>query len=275
MADTDGIIELKPKRTLTGLSVWGQVKIYANLLAVPAALIVIWQILANAGVLLEIILPAPSRVVQALGRIIRDGSLGLDFEVSALRVLRGYLWGVAVGLLLGFSCGLSKFMERLAGPLVDVIRQIPIIAWIPLIILWFGIGETSKTIIIAKSVAVPVFINTLQGIRGVPKEYVEVASVLELRYFRMLFRIILPSALPSIFAGLRLSAGFAWMAVVTAEMLGGLTGLGYALLRARDFLESDILIALMAVIGLVGLVLDRLIRLLESRVLHWRKAYNG
>jgi sulfonate transport system permease protein len=275
MADTGGIIELKPKRAVTVLSVWEQVKIYANLLAVPAALIIIWQLLANAGVLLEIILPAPSRVVRALGRIIRDGSLGLDFEVSALRVLRGYLWGVAIGLLLGFSCGLSKFMERLAGPLVDMIRQIPIIAWIPLIILWFGIGETSKTIIIAKSVAVPVFINTLQGIRGVPKEYVEVAGVLELRYFRMLFRIILPSALPSIFAGLRLSAGFAWMAVVTAEMLGGLTGLGYALLRARDFLESDILIALMVVIGLVGLVLDRLIRLLESRVLHWRKAYTG
>jgi sulfonate transport system permease protein len=275
MADTDGIIELKPKRTLAGLPILERVKIYANLLAVPAALIVIWQILANAGVLLEIILPAPVRVVQALGRIIRDGSLGLDFEVSALRVLKGYLWGVIVGLLLGFSCGLSKFMERLVGPLVDIIRQIPIIAWIPLIVLWFGIGETSKTIIIAKSVAVPVLVNTLQGIRGAPKEYVEVASVLELRYFRMLFRIILPSALPSIFAGLRLSAGFAWMAVVTAEMLGGLTGLGYALLRARDFLESDILIALMVVIGLVGLALDRLIRLMEYKVLHWRKAYNG
>jgi sulfonate transport system permease protein len=275
MADTDGIIELKPKRTVAGLSLLERAKIYANLLAVPAALIVVWQILANAGVLLEIILPAPVRVVQALGRIIRDGSLGLDFEVSALRVLKGYLWGVIVGLLLGFSCGLSKFMERLVGPLVDIIRQIPIIAWIPLIVLWFGIGETSKTIIIAKSVAVPVLVNTLQGIRGAPKEYVEVASVLELRYFRMLFRIILPSALPSIFAGLRLSAGFAWMAVVTAEMLGGLTGLGYALLRARDFLESDILIALMVVIGLVGLALDRLIRLMEYKVLHWRKAYNG
>jgi sulfonate transport system permease protein len=275
MADTNAIIELKPKRAVTGLSVLERIKIYANLLAVPAAVIVIWQLLANAGVLLEIILPAPTKVILALGRIIRDGSLGLDFGVSALRVFKGYLWGIGVGLLLGFSCGLSKFMERLVGPLVDAIRQIPIIAWIPLIILWFGIGETSKTVIIAKSTAVPVFVNTLQGIRGVPKEYVEVASVLELRYFKMLFRIILPSALPSIFAGLRLSAGFAWMAVVTAEMLGGLTGLGYALLRARDFLESDILIALMVVIGVVGLVLDRLIRILEYRILHWRKAYNG
>jgi sulfonate transport system permease protein len=148
-------------------------------------------------------------------------------------------------------------------------------AWIPLIILWFGIGEISKTIIIAKSVFVPVFLNTLQGIRGVPKDYIEVAAVLELGYFKLLRKVILPSALPSIFTGLRLGAGFSWMAVVAAEMLGGLTGLGYGLLRARDFLESDKLIALMIVIGLVGLVLDRLIRLLESRVLHWRKAFKG
>jgi sulfonate transport system permease protein len=265
----------KQKKFSLGLSFFERVKIYANLLIVPAALVLVWQLLANAGVLLEIVLPAPSKVVRALLRIIRDGSLALDFGTSAIRVVKGYLWGIVVGLLLGFSCGLSKFMERLIGPLVDTIRQIPMIAWIPLIIIWFGIGETSKTIIIAKSVAVPVFINTLQGIRGVPKEFIEVANVLELRYTKLLWKIILPSALPSIFAGLRLAAGFAWMAVVTAEMLGGLTGLGYGLLRARDFLESDILIALMVVIGIVGLVIDRLIRLLESRVLHWRKAYNG
>jgi sulfonate transport system permease protein len=275
MADIEFTAAEKTKKNFPGLPFLERVKIYANLLVVPAALILVWQLLAKAGVLLEIVLPAPSKVIRALVRIIRDGSLALDFGTSALRVVKGYLWGIAVGLLLGFSCGLSKFMERLIGPLVDTIRQIPMIAWIPLIIIWFGIGETSKTIIIAKSVAVPVFINTLQGIRGVPREFIEVANVLELKYVKFLLKIVLPSALPSIFAGLRLAAGFAWMAVVTAEMLGGLTGLGYGLLRARDFLESDILIALMVVIGIVGLVIDRLIRLLESRVLHWRKAYNG
>ncbi|MDR3123203.1 MAG: ABC transporter permease [Treponema sp.] len=275
MADLELAAHEKPKRISPGISFWEGVKIYVNLLIAPAALILLWQLLANAGVLLEIVLPAPSKVIRALARIAKDGSLALDFGTSAVRVIKGYLWGIGIGLLLGFSCGLSKFMERLIGPLVDTIRQIPMIAWIPLIIIWFGIGETSKTIIIAKSVAVPVFVNTLQGIRGVPKEFVEVANVLELKYAKLLWKIILPSALPSIFAGLRLAAGFAWMAVVTAEMLGGLTGLGYGLLRARDFLESDILIALMVVIGIVGLVIDRLIRLLEFRVLHWRKAYNG
>jgi sulfonate transport system permease protein len=276
MADLDAAIDdSKPKRALQGISILERVKIYANLLLVPAVLLLTWQLLSGAGLLLEVILPSPLKVVRALVQITKDGSLALDFTTSAGRVLKGYLWGVGVGSALGVSCGLSKFMERLTGPVVDTIRQIPMLAWIPLIILWFGIGETSKTIIIAKSVFVPVFLNTLQGIRGVPKEYIEVAEVLELGYFKMLRTVILPSALPSIFTGLRLGAGFSWMAVVAAEMLGGLTGLGYGLLRARDFLESDKLIALMIVIGLVGLTLDRLIRLLENRVLHWRKAFNS
>jgi sulfonate transport system permease protein len=276
MADLDAALgNSRPKKTVTGISIFEKFKIYANLLMIPAALLLIWQLLSSAGLLLEVVLPSPLKVLQALAQITKDGSLALDFATSAGRVLKGYLWGVGIGLTFGISCGLSKFMERLTGPLVDTIRQIPMMAWIPLIILWFGIGETSKTIIIAKSVFIPIFLNTLQGIRGVPKEYIEVAEVLELGYFKLLRKVILPSALPSIFTGLRLGAGFSWMAVVAAEMLGGLTGLGYGLLRARDFLESDKLIALMIVIGLVGLILDRLIRLLENRVLHWRKAFNG
>jgi sulfonate transport system permease protein len=275
MADSIAIDNAKPQKILRGIQVIEKVKIYANLLVVPIALVIFWQILGSAGILLEVILPAPTKVIRALVQIARDGSLAIDFCTSTIRVFKGYLWGVTIGLVLGVSAGLIKFVERLVGPLVDTIRQIPLLAWIPLIILWFGIGETSKTIIIAKTVFVPVFINTLQGIRSVSKEYIEVADVLELGYFKLLFKVVLPSALPSIFTGLRLGAGFSWMAVVAAEMLGGLTGLGYGLLRARDFLESDKLIALMIVIGVVGLVLDRLLRLVESRVLHWRKVFNG
>ncbi|MDR3249213.1 MAG: ABC transporter permease [Treponema sp.] len=276
MADLDAVIDTgKPKRNLTGYPIIEKLKIYANLLAVPVALVVLWHILAASGLLLEIVLPGPVRVVQGFLVIFKDGSLAKDLGVSALRVVKGYFWGVVIGLAIGVFCGLSKFMERLVAPLVDAIRQVPMMAWIPLIILWFGIGETSKTIIIAKSVFVPIFLNTFTGIRGVPKEYIEVAEVMEFGYLKLLFRLVLPSALPNIFTGLRLGAGFSWMAVVAAEMLGGLTGLGYALLRARDFLESDKLIALMIVIGIVGLILDRVLRLIEGRILHWRKAYDG
>jgi sulfonate transport system permease protein len=275
-ADIDIPIDTgKPKKILKGLPVIERLKMYANLLAVPVALIILWQILSASGLLLEIVLPGPLKVVRGFLVILKDGSLAVDLGVSALRVVKGYFWGVAIGLAVGVFCGLSKFMERLVAPLVDAIRQVPMMAWIPLIILWFGIGETSKTIIIAKSVFVPIFLNTFSGIREVPKEFVEVADVLEFGYFKLLFRLVLPSALPSIFTGLRLGAGFSWMAVVAAEMLGGLTGLGYALLRARDFLESDKLIALMIVIGIIGLILDRLLRLIEGRILHWRRAYDG
>ena len=173
---------------------------------------------------------------------------------------------MVIGLTLGLASGLSKFIERLVGPVVDVLRQIPLYAWIPLIILWFGIGELSKYVIIAKAVFIPVFVNTLQGIRGVSKEYIEVSQVLELHYFRLLTKVVLPSALPSIFA---------WMAVVAAEMLGGLTGIGYGLLQAKDFLQSDKLIALMIVIGLVGFLVDRVLKAVESSVLHWRKGFSG
>jgi len=238
-------------------------------------LISVWQLLSSMGLLLDVVLPSPWKVCMAFLGIIRDGTLLIDLKDSGTRVLIGYFCGAAVGLVLGVVSGLSKFVERLIGPVVDMIRQIPLYAWIPLIILWFGIGELSKCVIIAKAVFIPVFVNTLQGIRGVSKDYIEVADVLELGYFKLLRKVVLPSALPSVFTGLRLGAGFAWMAVVAAEMLGGLTGLGYGLLQAKDFLQSDKLIALMFVIGFIGLVLDRLLRLEESSVLHWRKGFSG
>lgn len=252
-----------------------RIKIYVNLMIVPLLLLTVWQILSGTGLLLEVVLPSPWKVLMGLRSIILDGTLGIDLRDSGIRVLVGYFWGVLIGLSLGLASGLSKFVERLVGPVVDVLRQIPLYAWIPLIILWFGIGEMSKYVIIAKSVFIPVFVNTLQGIRGVSRDYIEVSQVLELRYFKLLSKVVLPSALPSIFTGLRLGAGFAWMAVVAAEMLGGLTGIGYGLLQAKDFLQSDKLIALMLVIGLVGFLVDRVLKVAESSVLHWRKGFSG
>lgn len=252
-----------------------QIKVIANLFAMPVLLLVLWQILSSTGVFLEVILPSPIKVVQGFGEIVKNGTLAIDLKISLYRVLVGYFWGSFLGLVLGVSCGLSKFMERLIGAIVDTVRQIPTMAWIPLIVLWFGIGETSKYIIIAKSVFIPIFVNTLQGIRGVSNDYIEVAEVLEIPYFKRLRKVILPSALPSIFTGVRLGAGNSFMAVVAAEMLGGISGLGFALSQSRDFLQSDRLIALMFVIGILGLLIDRIIKLAQASVLHWRKGFTG
>jgi sulfonate transport system permease protein len=227
------------------------------------------------GVFLEVILPSPIKVIGGFWKMVGDGTLAIDLKSSGYRVLVGYFWGGLAGFALGVMSGLSKIFERMITPLVDMMRQIPLFAWIPLIILWFGIGETSKYIVIAKAVFVPIFVNTLQGIRGVSNDYIEVAAVLEMSYFKRLFKVILPSAMPQILTGLRLGAGFAWMAVVAAEMLGGLSGLGYGILHSKDFLESDKLIALMFVIGILGLVIDRALLRAGNYVLRWRNSFSG
>ncbi len=242
-----------------------------NTIAVPVLLLALWQVLSGSGVLLDVILPSPVKVVKAFIEMVKDGTLGVDLAVSGKRVLIGYLWGAGIALILGVLSGLNKIVERIVSPIINVIRQIPLYAWMPLIILWFGIGEVSKEIIIARGVLIPIFLNTLQGIKGVQAEYFELAEVLELKKSVFLRKIVLPSAISSIFTGLRLGAGNAWMAVVAAEMLGGLTGLGYALMKSREFLWSDKLIALMVVIGVIGVVIDVILRKIEESTLKWKK----
>ncbi len=242
-----------------------------NTIAVPVLLIILWQALAGSGLLLEVILPSPVKVIKAFFEMVKDGSLGVDLAVSGKRVLIGYLWGAGIALILGVFSGLNKIAERVFSPIINVIRQIPLYAWMPIIILWFGIGEVSKEIIIARGVLIPIYLNTLQGIKGVQAEYFELAEVLELKRSVFLRKIVLPSAVSSIFTGLRLGAGNAWMAVVAAEMLGGLTGLGYALMKSREFLWSDKLIALMVVIGVIGVVIDVILRKIEENTLKWKK----
>lgn len=258
------------KGQVVGKLAWEHIKTWVNLLAVPVLLLILWQALASAGLLMEVILPSPLKIVKAFFQMLEDGTLFIDLSVSLRRVLLGYLFGAGAALILGVGSGLFKVVERIFSPLVDVIRQIPLYAWIPLIILWFGIGETSKYIIIAKAVFIPIYLNTVRGIHDVSNDYVELSKVLELRKKDFIFKIVLPSATPSIFTGLRLAAGNSWMAVVAAEMLGGLTGLGYGLLQAKEFLMSDKLIALMFVIAAIGMILDFFLRLLERTALRWR-----
>jgi sulfonate transport system permease protein len=272
---TDDLVSYSRPCEKIGHTIWEKVKIYANMSAIPIFLLILWQVMSNAGFLLDIILPSPVKVARALREIILNGTLYKDIKTSLVRVLIGYFWGSAVGVSAGIACGVSKIVERFITPLVTTIRQIPLYAWMPLIILWFGIGEMSKRVIIAEMVFVPVFVNTLHGVRNVSNDYIEVARVLELKYGKLLRKVVFPSALPSIFTGLRLGSGSAWMAVVASEMLGGLTGLGYGLLKAREFLRSDTLIALMAVVGLIGLSCDRLINVIADSVLQWQKGFKG
>ena len=279
MAQNTGSVAVKPQGNLikkisgdfTSNKIGVRLLALVNTIAVPVLLLLLWQLLSGSGLLLEVILPSPIKVVKAFIEIVKDGTLGTDLLVSGKRVLIGYLWGAGIALILGVLSGLNKYVERVFSPIINVIRQIPLYAWMPLIILWFGIGEVSKEIIIARGVLIPIYLNTLQGIKGVQAEYFELAEVLELKKSVFLRKIVLPSAISSIFTGLRLGAGNAWMAVVAAEMLGGLTGLGYALMKSREFLWSDKLIALMVVIGVIGVIIDVALRKIEEHSLRWKK----
>lgn len=242
-----------------------------NSIFFPLIILALWQILGSLGILYETILPSPVKVIKALFSMIEDGTLIVDIGVSLKRVVVGSFFGIVAGLVLGFISGLNIYIERFFQPFVDIIRQISLYAWIPLIVLWFGIGEVSKDVIIARGVFIPVYINSLSGIKNIQKEYVELGQVLELNKPTFLKKIVFPSAAPVIFTGLRLAVGEAWTAVVAAEVLGGLTGLGYALLNAKEFLKSDKLIAVMLVIALLAALTDLILKQVEKRVFVWKE----
>lgn len=242
-------------------------------LLVPLLLLLLWEAVTRAELIKPVFLPSPLTVVKSFVDIlVNDAFLG-DFRVSLSTVVRGFLWGSVLGLIFGTSAGLSKTVERLFGPLLNAIRQVPAIAWLPLIVLWVGIGDLGKLVVIGKSAFFPVFLNTLQGIRSVNKEYVEVARVYEFTRTQFLRRVIFPGALPTIFVGVRYAAGISWAMIVAAEMLAGRKGLGYVLNRGQELLMTDQVFVVMIVIGLVGFIIDAVLRRVESHLVKWKKSF--
>jgi sulfonate transport system permease protein len=244
-------------------------------LVLPAAIAGAWWWVTARGLVKPYFLPAPSRAAATAWRLVAQDDLWADFVVSLRVVLKGFALGTCAGLALGVAAGLSRAVERFLGPTLDGIRQIPPLAWLPLVVLWVGIGDLAKTVVIAKVVFFPVFINTLQGIRGVAKDHVEVARVFHLSRRRFVTKVLLPGALPSILTGVRYGAGLSWSLVVVAEMLSGRSGLGYLIFRAQELLVTDELVVVMLVIGAVGFAIDRSLRRVERRLLRWKEGYAG
>ncbi len=244
-------------------------------LALPALTLAAWWLVTHRGLVKPYFLPTPERTVLAAWRLVAEEDLASDFVVSVRVVAKGFLLGGGLGLLFGVGAGLSRLVERALGPSLDAVRQIPPLAWLPLVVLWVGIGDLAKTVVIAKVVFFPVFLNTLQGIRGVSKEHVEVARVFHLSPWRLARQVIIPGALPSILTGLRYGAGLSWSLVVVAEMLSGRAGLGFLIFRAQELLVTDQLVVVMGVIGGVGFAIDRSLRRVERRLLRWKEGYAG
>ncbi|MDR1817038.1 MAG: ABC transporter permease [Puniceicoccales bacterium] len=243
---------------------------------VPAVLLAVWFLL-TAGTkpaVNPLFLPPPATVLAGFGELWRDDLAG-DFAASAITVLRGYICGVLVGLTTGAACGLSRLTERVLTPTLNTFRQVPGLAWLPLMILWFGAGTGGKTVLIGLAVFFPVFLNTLQGIRGVPAEYIEVGRVFGFGKLELLLRVVAPAALPGVFVGLRYGAGIAWAVLVVAEMLGARRGLGFLLMRSQELMHTHHLFALIFIIGGVGFSIDFGLRRLERHLLRWKRGFEG
>lgn len=241
-------------------------------LILPLVILIIWWIASDRKIISANIFPSPGKVIDTFIFLIRNGDLAFNIKLSMIRVMKGFTLGISAGFILGISMGLSKSIERLIAPLFHAIRQVPLLGWIPLIILWCGIGEISKVIFISIGAFYPIVINTFEGIRSVPKEYVEVAKVFEYDKLNLLRKVILPAALPSILTGIRFSLSVSWMLVVGAEIFTVTAGgIGDMMWEAREHFRMDIVFAGIIVIGIIGLIMNQFVELIETRLLRWRK----
>jgi sulfonate transport system permease protein len=242
---------------------------------IPMALLIAWEISTRYEWFDPVFLPRPYLVAKAFYDLLFKDRLLVDLRVSGVTVLEGFSIGAALGLLAGIGAGLSSTVDKLIGSTLNSIRQVPPLAFLPLIILWAGAGNAGKIVLISKVVFFPVFMNTLQGIRGVAREYIEVGKIFEYSRLRLLRRVILPAALPSIFVGVRYGAGMAWFMIIAAEMLGSRRGLGYLLMRSQELLLTDQLFLVIIIIGAIGFAVDVGLRRLERRLLRWKRGFEG
>nr|WP_157554866.1 ABC transporter permease [Nocardia crassostreae] len=239
----------------------------------PLTLVVIWQAASSTGVLPERLLAAPVTVLRTGWELIQDGTLGEAVAVSLQRAVVGFLIGAVVGVGLALAAGLSRAGEYIVDPTMQMLRTLPFYGLIPLFILWFGIGELPKIVLAAFGVAIPLYLNTFAGIRGVDGKLAELARVQRLGRTALIAHIVLPGALPQTLVGLRQSLGVAWLALIVAEQVNADAGLGFLINDAREFLRTDVIVVGLLVYSVLGLLTDALVRLIERRALSWRREF--
>lgn len=240
---------------------------------VPIFLIAIWQVASSTGLLESRVLPAPTAVVTAFWGLLMSGELWKHVQISAGRALLGLLVGGGLGLFLGLLNGSSKVASTLLDTTLQMIRNIPALALIPLVILWFGIDETAKLFLVAIGVFFPIYINTYHGIRSVDPQLIEMGQSYGLTRWQLYKEIILPGALPSILVGLRFALGLVWVLLIVAETISAQAGIGYMTMNAREFLQTDVVLVGILLYALLGKLADVLAVSLEKYLLRWHPGY--
>jgi ABC-type nitrate/sulfonate/bicarbonate transport system permease component len=234
---------------------------------VPAGLIAIWQLSSSTGALPSFLLPSPLQVVQGLIEITLDGTLSADLSVSIMRSLTGFAIATVIAIPVGVAIGWFKSVRKASYFTLLLLMPIPITAWISLAILWFGIGDKSAIFLVALAAAVPILVNTIHGVEWVDKLYIEAALTLGTGPRAILWRIVVPAALPNIVTGLRLGLRNSWAGLVVAEMIGARSGVGYLIWDSRLMMRSDLLIVGMLLVGILGSVSDYMMSFASRRML--------
>jgi sulfonate transport system permease protein len=242
----------------------------------PVALLVVWQLVSVAGLISPRKLPPPTQVVSTAATLITSNSAAYGTLQSALlasleRMLLGFALGASVALALALVSGLSRAGEDAVDPLMQMVRTLPLFGLVPVFIVWFGIGQLPKLLLIALGAAIPLYLNTFAGIRGVDGKLAELGQVLGLSRRELIRHVVLPGALPEMLVGLRQSLGVAWLSLVVAEQLNTNSGLGFMINQATQFLQNDVIFVVLLVYTILGLLTDWLVRRIERRALVWRR----
>ena len=241
----------------------------------PVAVLAIWQFVSSAGIISADKLPPPTQVWTTAVSLVTSsspayGSLQGNLLASLERVAVGFACGAVVAIALAVAAGLSRLGENAVDPLMQMLRTLPLFGLIPVFIVWFGIGQLPKILLIALGAAIPLYLNTFSGIRNVDAKLAEAGQSLGLHRSETIRHIILPGALPQILVGLRQSLGIAWLALVVAEQINANAGLGYIINQGQAFLNNSVIFVALLVYCVLGLLTDALVRLMERRALAWR-----
>ncbi|MBE0588958.1 MAG: ABC transporter permease [Hydrogenophaga sp.] len=238
---------------------------------VPLAVLLLWHLSSVWGWAPEQVLPPPALVFQTFADLAASGELWDNLQISLVRVFTGFGIGLFAGLALGAAMGLSPTVRAYLFPLFKAFSQVPVIGWLPLLMLLVGIDEGLKFLLIAKATLVPVTINTCQGIQGVPNRFIEVAKVYGFTRWQMLTKVVFPAATAPIWNGVRYGLTHAWLALVVVELLASSEGIGFLIVYGRQLFQLDVVLAAVLAVGIVGFAIDKLLSLTEAWLLRWRK----
>lgn len=241
----------------------------------PAVLVALWAVASAAGTLDTNAIPAPWTVLRTTGHLWTDGTLPTDVLTSLRRAGYGFAIGLTAGIVLALASGLSRAGEALIDGTVQLNRAIPTLGLIPLFILWLGIGETFKIAIIAIVVYIPIYLNTHAALAGIDSRFVELAEVQGLSRLAFIRQIVIPGALPGFFVGLRLGVTGSWLGLVVLEQINATSGLGYMMFQAQNYGQTDVILVGLLIYGVFGLVSDSVVRIVERRVLSWRRTLSS